>query len=265
MIDRASIVQWSVSHPWSRDAFVEQDLVIGRALVCIFSDPFLSGFLAFRGGTALHKLYLPPQVRYSEDIDLVQIAPGPVKPAVERLDAVLGWLPGKSFDTRRFGFRLKFRFPSETPPSEPLHLKIEVNTTEHFSAFARTSVPFRVENPWFSGECAIPTYCLEELLATKLRALYQRKKGRDLFDLAYALDVARPDIGLVLEAWKLYMSRNGSRPPSPAEFLLNLEAETAAPDYAADVPLLLRPGISFDLPGAHATVCESLLNRIGKD
>lgn len=89
MIDRASITNWSVAHPWGQKSFVEQDLVISRALVSIYSDPLLSGALAFRGGTALHKLYLAPQVRYSEDIDLVQVEPGPIKLIVEKLDAVL--------------------------------------------------------------------------------------------------------------------------------------------------------------------------------
>jgi predicted nucleotidyltransferase component of viral defense system len=262
MIDRAAIVNWSVTHPWTRDAFVEQDLVISRALVCVFSDPFLARALAFRGGTALHKLHLSPQVRYSEDIDLVQLAPGPVKPIVERLDEALAWLPGKSFDARRFGFRLKFRFPSETPPVEPLHLKVEINTTEHFSAFPLVSLPFRVQNPWFSGECSITTYRLEELLATKFRALYQRKKGRDLFDLAHALDRPGLDIDAILGAWRLYMGRDGAKPPSAAEFSLNLESKAASPDYAADVPWLLRPGVSFDFPGALATVRRVLVEQL---
>ena len=109
MIDRASITNWSVAHPWGQKSFVEQDLVISRALVSIYSDPLLSEALAFRGGTALHKLYLAPQVRYSEDIDLVQVEPGPIKPIVEKLDAVLAWLPGKTFDLRRFGFRMRTR------------------------------------------------------------------------------------------------------------------------------------------------------------
>jgi len=58
---------------------VEQDLVICRALVEIFSDDWLASSLAFRGGTALHKLYLNPQPRYSEDIDLVQVRAKPIK------------------------------------------------------------------------------------------------------------------------------------------------------------------------------------------
>lgn len=69
MIPRRYILEWKEFAPWPDDAQVEQDLVIERALVEIFSDEFLSEHLAFRGGTALHKLFLKPQVRYSEDID----------------------------------------------------------------------------------------------------------------------------------------------------------------------------------------------------
>ena len=66
--------------------------MICRALVEIFSDEFLAKSLAFRGGTALHKLYLKPQPRYSEDIDLVQIAAEPFGPVVDRLKERLSFL-----------------------------------------------------------------------------------------------------------------------------------------------------------------------------
>ena len=76
MIPRPYIANWKDQAPWRLDAQVEQDLIISRALVEIFSDGFLRENLAFRGGTALHKLYLKPAPRYSEDIDLVQIKEG---------------------------------------------------------------------------------------------------------------------------------------------------------------------------------------------
>ena len=78
MIPQAYITEWSAQVPWQTNEQVEQDLVICRALVEIFSDKFLAERLAFRGGTALHKLYLDPQPRYSEDIDLVQITNEPL-------------------------------------------------------------------------------------------------------------------------------------------------------------------------------------------
>jgi len=71
MISRRFIEEWKEKAPWPDNAQVEQDLIIERALVEIFSDDLLRIHFAFRGGTALHKLYLQPQARYSEDIDLV--------------------------------------------------------------------------------------------------------------------------------------------------------------------------------------------------
>ena len=76
MIPRDYITQWRERAPWSEDFQVEQDLVISRALVALYSDPVLAEALAFRGGTALYKLYLTPPARYSEDIDLSRWSPG---------------------------------------------------------------------------------------------------------------------------------------------------------------------------------------------
>ena len=64
MIKERYIKAWAEEHPWKRSEQVEQDLMLSRALVAIYSDPFLAERLAFRGGTALHKLYFSPQVRY---------------------------------------------------------------------------------------------------------------------------------------------------------------------------------------------------------
>jgi|GEM_PF-3147882 len=79
MLPRRYIEEWKEFAPWPEDAQVEQDLVIEKALLELYSDPFIQERLAFRGGTALHKIFLKPQVRYSEDIDLVQIKGEPIK------------------------------------------------------------------------------------------------------------------------------------------------------------------------------------------
>lgn len=140
--------------------------------------------LAFRGGTALHKLFLPEPERYSEDIDLVQVEPGAIGPLLSaihgRLDPWLGkpqWKHGAGRAT------LYYRFMTEIEPVTPMRLKVEINTREHFTVLGLVRRPFIVDNGWFRGSAEITTYELDELLATKLRALYQRKKGRDLFDL----------------------------------------------------------------------------------
>lgn len=176
MINRIAIQQWSEHAPWVDNAQIEQDLIISRALVAIFSDEFLASQLAFRGGTALHKLYLSPQPRYSEDIDLVQINPGPIKSILHRLEEVLDFLPNKAVKQKRYNNTMLFRMESEIPPTIQLRLKVEINCFEHFNVLGLTRAPFHVENSWFTGSADLTTYHFEELLGTKLRALYQRKK-----------------------------------------------------------------------------------------
>ena len=126
-------MEWSQQVPWQSNEQVEQDLVICRALVEIFSDEWLAGSLAFRGGTALNKLYLQPQPRYSEDIDLVQVRAEPIKETVQRLQAALAFLGDSSVKPKRDGTQIICRFDSEFPPSIRLRLKVEANTREHFT------------------------------------------------------------------------------------------------------------------------------------
>ena len=99
MIPRDYVTAWRPTAPWVEDAQVEQDLVISRALVEMFSHPVLARSLAFRGGTALYKLYLTPAARYSEDIDLVQVEAGPAGWVVT--EALLSRLPGRAWQGRK--------------------------------------------------------------------------------------------------------------------------------------------------------------------
>jgi predicted nucleotidyltransferase component of viral defense system len=79
MIPKDYITEWRDQAPWAADAQVEQDLIISRAVVEIFKAEDLALRLAWRGGTALFMLHLRPGARYSEDIDLVQIASEPIR------------------------------------------------------------------------------------------------------------------------------------------------------------------------------------------
>jgi predicted nucleotidyltransferase component of viral defense system len=92
MIPELYILDWKRHVAWQTNAQVEQDLIISRAIVELFSDDLLRKSLAFRGGTALHKLYITPQVRYSEDIDLVQINSEAIKPVLKRIQEKLSFL-----------------------------------------------------------------------------------------------------------------------------------------------------------------------------
>jgi len=263
MIPQAYITEWSQQVPWQTHEQVEQDLVICRTLVEIFSDNWLASNVAFRGGTALHKLYLQPPLRYSEDIDLVQIHSEPIKQTVQKLQRSLNFLGKSTVNPRKDGIQIIFRFESEFPPTMLLHLKIETNTREHFTVFGLNQFPFQVQSSWYEGNSILTTYRLEELLATKLRALYQRKKGRDLYDIYLAL-TRKPDIDL--DAWihsyRKYMQVSVKKTPSQKEFALNLEAKMKDSEFLGDTTALLRLDLPYDPMVAYELVKTHLIERI---
>ena len=224
MIPHDYITEWRTQAPWVEDFQVEQDLVISRALVAIFTHPVLGKSLAFRGGTAIYKLHVKPPARYSEDIDLVQITAQPAGPVMNALREVLDpWLGKPQWKQSEGRVTFFYRFASEDMPPLRLRLKVEINSREHFSVYGFTREPFAVPSRWFEGKCDIGTYTLDELLGTKMRALYQRKKGRDLFDLAIALEKAAVNPDRAVTAFLEYMTRDGHR-VTRAQFEKNLEA-----------------------------------------
>lgn len=262
MIPELYINEWHDVVPWSNPLMVEQDLIICRALVSIFSDPFLKENLAFRGGTALHKLFLSPQPRYSEDIDLVQIHPGPIKPIMFRLGEVLEWLPNRTTQQKRHSNKLLFRVESEIPPVQQIRLKVEINCFEHFNVLGLQEVSFSIENGWFAGKAMLTTYHFEELVGTKVRALFQRKKGRDLFDLYMALTTGELDIQKVLESYRKYIEFVADKAPSYKEFVQNVELKMHDEEFLEDVMPLLRPEIQFDPHRAYSIVYERLIDKM---
>lgn len=263
MIPQAYITEWSNHVPWQTNEQVEQDLVICRALVEIFSDEWLASSLAFRGGTALHKLYLSPQPRYSEDIDLVQIRSEPIKETVQRLQKTLSFLGESIVKPRKDGLQLVFRFDSEFPPVQQLRLKVETNTREHFKVMDYSAFPFEVQSSWFTGACELTTYQFEELLGTKLRALYQRRKGRDLYDLYIAL-TQKPGLkkGQVLDCYRQYMAFSVEKPPGQKQFVQNMENKMQDPEFLGDTTALLRPETPYDSFEAYELVKHELIEKI---
>ena len=259
MIPQAYITEWRNKVPWAENYQVEQDLIIERALVELYSDPFLRERLAFRGGTALHKLHLSPQVRYSEDIDLVQIKSEPFGPVIDRLRERLEWLGKPAIKQKQFNNTMVFRFESED--GVPLKLKVETNCREHFTVLGIKEMKLKVESAWFTGEVKIPTYDIHELLGTKLRALYQRKKGRDLFDPWYAMTEKELDVDKIITIWKRYMAEEGHQ-VTQAEFLQNMELKIKDRDFAGDMQGLLRAGISYNIEKAYELVKKEILEKI---
>lgn len=262
MIPKDFITEWRKKAPWINDMQVELDLVISRALVEIYKVPELAASLAFRGGTALYKLYAATPVRYSEDIDLVQIYSRAIGSIFDAIRNVLDpWLGNPKRILKEGRVNLVYRFNSEDTPPFPLRLKIEINTREHFSVLGIISKRFEVKSRWFSGISELRTYHLEELLGTKLRALYQRKKGRDLFDLWYFLQQGNLDPIKVVNCFKHYLSETNHN-ISRANFEANLENKYNDRNFTKDVEPFLKEGTGWDIFSAGKIIRESLISQL---
>ena len=261
MVKQSAILEWSEFLPWKTHAMIEQDLIICRALVAIFRDDYLSEHIAFRGGTALHKLFIQPQVRYSEDIDLVQITAEPIKKTLDRIRNVLSFLGEPKIKQKERNNTLIFRFESEIPPVIPIRLKVEINCREHFNVLGLLKRHFKVKNNWFSGECEVITYYLEELLGTKLRALYQRRKGRDLFDLYKALSTQNVNKENIMRCYRKYIAFVVDNPPSQAQFLQNMESKLTDDEFLGDTNLLLQPNEKYNPKEAWELVKNQLMEE----
>ncbi len=263
MIPRQYITEWSGIAPWKANEQVEQDLIICRSLVELFSDKFIAEKLAFRGGTALHKLYLEPQSRYSEDIDLVQISAEQIGPSIDKIRKQLSYLGEPRIKQKDRNTTMIFSFESEIQPVQVLKLKVETNCREHYSVFNLKEKLFKLSSSWFTGECNITTYEIEELLGTKLRALYQRKKGRDLYDIFKALktidSLSREKI---IQVFKHYMKHEVTGIPSKVSYLKNLEAKMNNPDFLGDTTALLRPDETYDPLEGFALLKKEIIENL---
>ena len=143
MIPRRYIEEWKAVAPWPNDAQVEQDLVIARTLVEIFSDDLLKKSLAFRGGTA-----------------------------------------------------------------------------------------------------------------------YQRRKGRDLFDLYWAMIHQDVNTEKLISCYKTYMEYSVGKPPSQKQFLTNMEEKLLDREFMEDIHAILRPGAEYNNDKAWELVKKRLVERV---
>lgn len=257
MIPANVVTAWSVNHPWPDVDQVEQDLLLAQAIYEVSNDELLGKELVIRGGTAFHKLYLDCPCRYSEDLDYVRTSEGGIGEIMKRLTEM-----GKSlgFEVRTQITRhpkVFWRFISVSGIKRKI--KIEINTFERSPMLPLATRPMAIESAWFSGKINVPVFQVEELCATKVRALYQRSKGRDLFDIWLALtELGVEPVGIV-GAFDVY------RPEGLTRGLMekNLEAKLIDADFCHDCDSLIVGGASrfgYDAQKAGQLVMETIVS-----
>lgn len=261
MIAQAFLTEWGVAAPWPSPQQIEQDLILSRMVVEIANDPLLGRELAFRGGTCLHKLHLPTAARYSEDLDYVRTSDDP------RLGDIFTALRTLAVET--IGLREhRRRFPTDdsdmgciwfdtdATAGGRIRIKIETNVAETTPYLPHAAIPYQVDSRWWSGSADVLTLQLADLLSTKLRALYQRRKGRDLFDLWIALTSLGVDDAAVVAGLRHYMRTVAYTYPQLRQ---NLTGKLHDGDFLDDLAQLVTPPTDY----APAAAVELILERLG--
>lgn len=259
MIPQAFITAWSRSVPWPTETQVEQDLVLSRLIIDIADHDLLGAELVLRGGTCLHKLHLSAPVRYSEDLDYVRrtrSAIGPYMAALREVATTVG-LTEHSYEQNWQMAHMVFD-AGPTSGVGRIRIKIETNIREINNFNERVTRPYAVDSQWWSGNADIPTFSIEELMGTKLRALYQRRKGRDLFDLWLVLTTLDPNDALIVDAFRHYI---GGDIFGFADLAINLTAKLGNREFREDlVQLTMSAPADYDIDAA----ADLLMERLGR-
>ena len=143
----------------------------------------------------------------------------------------------------------------------PTKLKIEINTTEHFQVLPLRVEKFEVQSEWFNGSADIITYEIDELMATKLRALYQRRKGRDLFDVWYVTKQKLIDLDRVFEIYSKYCANDNTHIRGE-DFLKNLALKKNHPDFQSDMSSLLSIELNWSFEESYQFVVDNVISRL---
>jgi len=278
-LTRRDIIAHQSVVPWPNQFQVEQDLLLCRTMAALFEEQFLQGQIAMRGGTLLHKVYLPPPSRYSEDIDLVVVGDRPeghIRKALARvLKDVLGTPKQSAWGNLKLAIRntvkpsrvlrMTYAIPSLAETGRTLQVVVEANVTERTPYRPLAKIPFEFLFRDSVIRTQINGYDIHEMLGTKLRALFQRRRGRDLFDLYWALTQSNPKVipARIVESFQHYLKLERSV-ANRSEFMALLDGHLADRGFCSDLSQLLRTGIAYDPQQAGEFVKAKLLGLLPK-
>ncbi|MEG9862696.1 MAG: nucleotidyl transferase AbiEii/AbiGii toxin family protein [Parvularculales bacterium] len=269
MIRPEQIEEWAEKTPWTDPRQVEQDMVVSRAVADIFSHPEIQDRIYFIGGTALNKIHMDKPSRFSEDIDLIQVRDKDLAPTIDAIRFGLDpWLNkpvregqerGKS---KSYIYKLYYRLPSQENPKKPVQLKIEINTRDHDHVFGLEKKPYEMSSSWHSGNAIVPIPNVHELIGRKMNALYERSRGRDLFDIGHAIREGIADPEWVIEALNKLRENRGAEPLSREDFEARLRSRVDNVAFKADMDDLMPDDQKQDIAADTALVIHHLVERL---
>ena len=181
---------------------IEKDYILGWMLMGINRHPKLKGQWIFKGGTCLKKCYFD-QYRFSEDLDFSLLTPEHLDEAILRalLQEVTQWVYNEteillpvqkisidihtnSQNQQMAECKLTYHGPLKQKTNFP-RLKLDLTTSEPLILPPEERPILHVYSDQPKNAPSIMCYCYEEIFAEKLRALFERLRPRDLYDVVH--------------------------------------------------------------------------------
>ncbi|MDC0977718.1 nucleotidyl transferase AbiEii/AbiGii toxin family protein [bacterium] len=186
------VTEWQL-----REDVIEKDYVIGWLLWGIGSEPELKDNWIFKGGTCLKKCFIETY-RFSEDLDFTilptnkNLEPDKILPIIEKLLKRVGDESGIDFSVEKpivkqksfplyLEGRVYYRGPRQA--KKAASIKLDLSSSE---VVVCPSVLKTINHP-YSDKIPTPSrvrcYSFEEVFAEKIRAMGERSRPRDLYDI----------------------------------------------------------------------------------
>lgn len=159
---------------------------------------------------------------------------------------------------------LSFRVQATEPVQRQLKIKLEVNAREHFTVLGYRRMPIEMESRWHTDRAEVLTYDIHELMGTKMRALHERKKGRDLFDLWYVAQHVELDSKKVVACFLEYMGHDSKR-MFRSGYEKTFREKLKDKRFLGDIPNLIAPDVEWNPDEATEYVLDKLIPQIPGD
>ncbi len=186
---------------------IDKDWVLGHYINAMYSLPEIKNNFVFKGGTCISKCYVK-NYRFSEDIDLTLLDKNftvneklflKINRIAENNSGAkfhLDFITPNVSDDVDQGYKIKIKFwgADHHPNKKPLPLERWQTSIKVDISYSEKLV-LRIENKSLIHQYSdsrkitnsISTYCLNEIIAEKIRALVQRNRPRDIYDNWYLL------------------------------------------------------------------------------
>lgn len=174
---------------------MEKDYALAWLLYGIYNSK-LKDVLAFKGGTALSKIYFPKFWRLSEDLDFTavkQIQPKEMETMLKDCLNMLNEKTGMSFHVASFHSNPEHIIISVqfTGPLGKNAIRMDISLNETLvTKFLKKKIADDYSD---SKKFDVLVYSLDEIFLEKLRSIIQRGKSRDYFDAWMLLKKSRFD------------------------------------------------------------------------